>query len=69
MVFSQAPKERQRAAHGMSHGNTSQRLEQPRGGRDPGSSAPDGAIGHVLAFPRLTPWANFWRPSGAFGDA
>jgi hypothetical protein len=29
------------------------------------SSAPTGLVACVSAFPRLTPWANFWRPYGA----
>jgi hypothetical protein len=40
--------------------------EEPRrGGRDAVSYAPSGAIPLTLLFPRLTPWANFLRPSGA----
>jgi hypothetical protein len=62
-----APEGRKTIAHGVSHGNAQTSWNQPRQGRQAGVLPPLTGLGAaVLDLPRLTPWANFWRPYRGF---
>jgi hypothetical protein len=67
-LFRAKPRQgRQMIAHGASRGTGQAHRTSPGGAEEKAFLPPlTGLIAATFDFPRLTPWANFWRPYGAF---
>jgi hypothetical protein len=65
VMHRRAPEGRQNLAHGASRGWTMLDGSSPGGAEGRRLFRPYGAVYAICEFPRLAPWANFWRPSGA----